>query len=107
MLFGCAFCQGLEPVGHVGDVILKRPLLHSKGHAVGRLAVERLAFVNAVQQILESGGVKILFHLGPVKDKFPEIVGRERIGALGGDGLLLKTFFYQVESVHTNTPPRS
>ena len=76
MFLGCAFCQRLEPVGHVGYPMLERPGLHSGSYAVCRLAVERLPVVNARKQSPEGLGIEILVHLLAVEHEFSVILGR-------------------------------
>ena len=75
MLFGCAFGEGLEPVGDVRNAIFHRPFLHAARYAVGSLAVEGDAVVNALQKAFQAFRIEVLVHLRTVEHEFSEIIG--------------------------------
>ena len=74
MLFGCAFREGLEPVGVVGDTILVGPLLHAFCHSVGNAAVQRGTVVDNVDEFLVDICGKILVHLSPIEHFLSEVL---------------------------------
>ena len=102
MLLGGALCQRLEPVGHVGHVMLHSPLFHTLCDSVSSLSVKRLAVVDAVKQRIQSLDVQVLVHLGTVKDQFSVIVGGLALRAFSRNSLLLEGFLHQIKSVNAH-----
>ena len=96
MLLRSTLRKGLEPVRHMGHMVLHSPFLHSSRDPVGSLAVEGHALVDALEQGLESPGVEILAHLPAVEDELPEVVGCLALWNFHGNGLLLEGLLHQI-----------
>lgn len=102
VLLGGALCQRLEPVGHVGHVMLHSPLFHTLCDSVSGLPVKGLSVVDAVKERVQGLGVQVLVHFGTVKDQFSVVVGGLALRALSRNCLLLEGFLHQIKSVNAH-----
>ena len=92
MLFGCAFGEGLEPVGDMGYAVFQSPFLHPGSHLVGSSPVEGHAIVDALEKRLAGGRIQIPAHFVAVENKLAIITRNLAFGSIHGYGLLFESF---------------
>ena len=68
VLLGRDTREGLEPVRVMRGTLLERPLLHSVGHLVGDVEVERLALLDNARELLVRGLGQPITHDGVAED---------------------------------------
>ena len=68
VLLGRDAREGLEPVRVMRGTLLERPLLHSVGHLVGDVEVERLALLDNARELLVRGLGQPITHDGVAED---------------------------------------
>ena len=103
MFFGSTVGKRLEPVSNVCNAVLKGPCLHTCGNAVGSLAIQMSTVVDAVNQSIESLGIKILVHLVTVEYQLSEIVGNLSCRCLHSSCLLLESILHHIKSKFTHS----
>ena len=106
VLFSRAFGQRLEPVGDMGHMVLERPFLHAASHAVGRLPVKRLSFVDTLEECLQRLRIQVFPHFGAVKHALSEIFRDFFLGNFNGGRLLDESFPHQIGAVDTHKASR-
>ena len=99
MLLRSTFRKGLEPMRHMSDMMVQRPLLHAAGNAVGSLPVKGLAVVDAVEEGFQHVGLEILAHFRAVEDELSVVLRDLLFGDFHGKRLPLEGRPDQVQSV--------
>ena len=98
MLLGCAFGEGLEPVGVMGDTQLCGPLLHAFSHSISHLAVELRAIVHHVYHLLVHILLEVFVHLLTIEYFATKILCRTVAWCLHFERLLLESLSNYLKS---------